>query len=168
MTTDQSRSLTLIRHAKSSWDHPELQDIERPLNNRGLQNAPMMGKRLAATDFRADVIISSPAVRAIITAERIAAEIGFDKDSILQNSLIYGASLGALMEVIAGISDRFQNAALIGHNPGITQLCNFLCDARIENLPTCGIARIEFEAGSWEDVPRQKGHFADFDYPRNK
>ena len=168
MTTDRSRTLTLVRHAKSSWDHPELQDFDRPLNRRGLQNAPMMGQRLAAANYRADMIISSPARRAITTAESIAAQIGFDPDSIVQNPLVYAASLGALTEVVTGIDNRALHAVLVGHNPGITLLCNFLGDSRIDNLPTCGIARMEFDARSWEDVPRKKGHLVEFDYPKKK
>ena len=168
MRADESRELVLIRHAKSSWDHPELQDFERTLNHRGLRDAPMMGQRLAASGFRADIIVSSPATRAIMTAARIAAEIGFDTDSIVQNPLVYGASPGALMEVIAGIDDAFQIAVLVGHNPGITQLCNALCEARIENVPTCGIARVRFEGTRWKDVPRQKGQLDGFDYPKKK
>lgn len=168
MSTDRLRSLTLIRHAKSSWDHPGLQDFDRPLNPRGLKNAPMMGQRLAAVNYRADTIISSPARRAITTAESIAVEIGFDPDHIVQNPLVYGAGLGALTEVVAGISNRIRHAVLVGHNPGITQLCNFLGDSRIDSLPTCGIARMEFDARGWEDVPRQKGRLAGFDYPKKK
>ena len=168
MATDRLRSLTLIRHAKSSWDHPELRDFDRPLNPRGLQNAPMMGKRLAAMDYRADTIISSPARRAIMTAENIAAEIGFDPGRIVQNSLVYGASPGALTEVITGISDRFRHAVLVGHNPGITHLCNSLCTSRIDSLPTCGIARIEFDVQNWEEVPGQEGRLVKFDYPKKK
>lgn len=168
MTPDRLRSLTLIRHAKSSWDHPGLQDFDRPLNRRGLQNAPMMGRRLAAANYRADMIISSPAKRAITTAESIAAQIGFDPDDITRNPLVYGASPGALMEVIKGIDNRIRHAVLVGHNPGITHLCNFLGDSGIDNLPTCGIARMEFDAHSWEDVSRQEGHLVEFDYPKKK
>ena len=168
MTSGRLRSLTLIRHAKSSWDHPELQDFDRPLNRRGLQNAPMMGQRLAALSYRADTIISSPARRAIMTAENIAAEIGFDPDNIVQNPLVYGASLGALTGVVRKISSRFRHAVLVGHNPGITQLCNFLGDSRIDSLPTCGIARMEFDARNWEDVPPEKGHLVELDYPKKR
>lgn len=162
------RNLTLIRHAKSSWDDADLQDFERPLNKRGLENAPMMGKRLAADDCKADIIISSPAKRAVTTARMIAAEIGFDKNGILQNPLMYAAGLSTLVEVITGIDDRFQHAMLVGHNPGFTQLYNALCTARIDNLPTCGIARIEFDTDTWKAVSRQKSHLAGFDYPRKK
>lgn len=168
MTSDRLRSLTLIRHAKSSWDHPELQDFDRPLNRRGLQNAPMMGQRLAAASYRADTIISSPARRAIMTAESIAVEIDFNLDNIVQNLLVYGAGLGTLTEVLREISNHFRHAVLVGHNPGITRLCNFLGDSRIDSLPTCGIARMEFDARNWEDVPSKKGRLVEFDYPKKK
>lgn len=161
-----AKHLTLIRHAKSSWDDSGLQDFERPLNGRGLKNAPMMGKRLAAAGYTFDTIISSPAVRAITTAKLIAAEIGFDENSILQIHSLYAAGLGTLVDVVREIDNRFQDAILVGHNPGFTQLCRYLSQTRILNMPTCCIARIEFDAQSWETAAIQKGHLANFDYPR--
>lgn len=168
MLAGMPRNLTLVRHAKSSWDDTSLQDFERPLNKRGFENAPMMGKRLVAGDCKVDTIISSPARRAVTTAGMIAAEIGFDNNKILQNPSMYAAGLNTLVEVITGIDDDFQHAMLVGHNPGFTQLCNYLCEARIDNMPTCGIARIEFDADTWKTVSRQSGYLADFDYPRKK
>ena len=161
------RSLTLVRHAKSSWADAGLTDFERPLNRRGLSNAPMMGQRLARAGYRADAIISSPAVRAATTADLIAEEIGFHRSRILRKHSVYASGLATLLEVLTQIDNAHQHAMLVGHNPGVTQLCNHLCAGDLDNMPTCSIACIEFDAQSWEDAVREKGHLAAFDYPKN-
>ena len=161
-----SLTLTLVRHAKSSWDHVGLQDFDRPLNERGLRNTPEMGKRLVKRGYKPDVIISSPAKRAITTAEIIAAEIGFDKDHILQEPAIYAAGLSALVDIVTRIDDEYQSTMLVGHNPGFTELCNYLCAARIDNVPTCGIVRIKFRTNAWNTIAKHDGEMIDFDYPK--
>ena len=161
------RNLTLVRHAKSGWDDPGLTDFERPLTQRGLRNAPMMGQRLANTGCQVDIIISSPAVRAATTADMIAEEIGFDRNLILRKHSMYVAGLATLLEVIMQIDDCHRHAMLVGHNPGITQLCNHTCAASIDNMPTCGIACIEFDTQRWEDTVRKKGRLVEFDYPKH-
>ena len=90
------RTLALVRHAKSSWKHEDLSDFERPLNSRGLTNAPEMGRRLVEKNYAVDCIISSSAVRAITTAEFIASELEFNIQKIQQRKKIYEASLSTL------------------------------------------------------------------------
>ena len=162
------RKLILIRHAKSSWDDSSLNDFDRPLNKRGFENSPMMGQRLANNNFNADTIISSPAVRAIITVELIANEIGFDKNKIQQVPAIYEAGLDTLVNIVTGIDDNYQDVILVGHNPGFTWLCNYLCNAQLDNMPTCSMAQIKFEVDSWKDVSKHVGELIDFDYPKKK
>ena len=162
------RSLVLVRHAKSSWEGSNLQDFDRPLNKRGFENAPMMGQRLACNKYSADSIISSPAVRAITTAEMIASEIGFDKNHIRQEPAIYEAGISALLYVIANIDENDQYVMLVGHNPGITYLCNYICDFKLENMPTCSVVQIKFSIRSWRDISKHSGELIDFDYPKKK
>lgn len=157
-----------MRHAKSSWKGSNLRDFDRPLNKRGFENAPMMGQRLANNKYSADSIISSPAVRAITTAEMIASEIGFDKNHIRQESAIYEAGISALLYVIASINNNNHYAMLVGHNPGFTYLCNYLCDSQLENIPTCGIVKIKFSIESWRHIFKHSGELIDFDYPKKK
>ena len=138
------RKLTLVRHAKSSWTETGLTDIDRPLNDRGLKNAPEMSKRLAKVNFTVDTIISSPAVRAITTAKIIAEEIGFDVKQIIQNEHIYDASVNVLLDLVRSLDAHVNKAMLVGHNPSFTVLCNYLINVRIDNMPTCSIAQIQF------------------------
>lgn len=163
-----TRELTLIRHAKSSWDDSSLQDFDRPLNKRGFKNAPEMGKRLARRNHRTDIIISSPAARAITTAEIIASEISFDSNNILREPEIYEAGLNALVNVVASIDDNYRHAILVGHNPGLTYLCNYLCNAQLDNMPTCSIVQIKFNIDTWAAISKHEGELVNFDYPKKK
>ncbi len=161
-----ARKLTLVRHAKSSWDNADLRDFDRPLNRRGFKHASAMGNRLANNNYSVDVIISSPAVRAIITAELIAGEIGFDKNNILCKPEIYAAGLHTLLNVITNIDDKHEHAMLVGHNPGCTCLYNYLCDACVDNVPTCSVVQIAFNTHTWQGTSEHSGKIIDFDFPK--
>lgn len=160
------KHLTLVRHAKSSWNHPELDDFDRPLNERGKHDAPMMAKLLVQKKVLPDLIISSPAKRAIKTARIIAKEIGYPKDKIELNSTIYEANVLALLNVIHGINDKFKYAMLFGHNPGFNDLGYLLTLHDVGNIPTCGILAMEFTISSWKEVAKGNGRFVSFDFPK--
>lgn len=164
-----ARELTLVRHAKSSWVKPSWNDasssdFDRPLKARGLKNAPEMGKRLRDANYQVDVIISSPALRAITTAEFIASEL--DYKNIQQCDEIYEAGANTLLYLISSLDEKYRKVMLVGHNPGFTMLCNYLCDANIDNMPTCSIARIQLTINSWQDVGEHCGELLHFDYPK--
>lgn len=159
------KTLILARHAKSSWKRP-LPDRLRPLNKRGKQDAPMMGQRLARREIEPDAIITSPATRALVTAEAIAQEIGHPHDEIRVDERLYGASAFELLEIIRELDDHLDCVMLFGHNPGLTELANDLgCD--IENIPTCGAVELEFDIDSWALVGDVDPTHIDFDYPKN-
>jgi phosphohistidine phosphatase len=158
--------LTLVRHAKSSWNNDSLSDFDRPLNNRGLKNALEMGRRLADASYAVQNIISSPAVRAITTSSIIATEIGFDTKQIVLNDGIYNASLDSLINIVSNIDDRVSSAMLVGHNPGFTSLFNILSNAKIDNMPTCSVVQIQFDKDTWASITEHSGKLIDFDYPK--
>lgn len=158
--------LILVRHGKSSWDNLELNDYDRPLSKRGFKNAPEMGKRLCSKNLKIDLLISSPALRAITTAEIIAKEIGYDCKNILEVPEIYNAELSQLFNLITSIDEYYQNVMMVGHNPGFTYFCNALSDAKIDNMPTCSIAHIELLIPMWSEVTHQSGKLVEFDYPK--
>jgi phosphohistidine phosphatase len=162
------KRLALIRHAKSSWKYPELTDLERPLNKRGKHDAPMMGKRLAAKKQIPDLIISSPANRAIKTARAIARELGYSQEKIKQKKKVYMASVEELMTVIHKINDQHQHVMLFGHNPTLNELSFYLTNRRVGNIPTCGVFCIDFEISSWKEVAEKKGRFIYFDFPKKQ
>jgi phosphohistidine phosphatase len=160
--------LTLIRHAKSSWKEKGQDDFDRPLNERGQRDAPMMGRRLAQARVAPDLIVSSPALRAMTTARIIADAMGYPTSGIVLNKQIYEAELKDLFKVINGFDDHVQHVMLFGHNPGLTELAIYLTVAPIDNLPTCGVMRIALAVESWADVQQGSGKLIEFDYPKKE
>lgn len=158
------KRLFIIRHAKSSWDNLSLDDYDRPLNERGLKNAPFMGQVLKQKEILPDIIISSPAKRAMHTAELIANEIGYEK-AITPNEYIYEAYVNVLQEIVSYIYDEHDTAFLVGHNPGVTALAYMLGDFK-EEMPTCAIVEIEFDCNSWMDVSKQNAKLVAYEYPK--
>jgi phosphohistidine phosphatase len=159
------KNLLLIRHAKSSWDDASLSDRERPLNKRGKRDAPYMGKLLWKTGFQPDVVLSSPAKRALKTAKLIAEEIDYPKKKIDIREDIYAQGVEALLEIVAGLDDDWERVALVGHNPALTDLANRLSGAEIDNIPTCGLVLVEFVRPHWGDCAREGGALAWFERP---
>ena len=162
----ETKLLFLVRHAKSSWDDPTIDDRQRPLNRRGKQEAPKMGKHLAGYKIKPELIISSPAVRALKTAEKIAKELGFKKSDVVVNEEMYTFNGGNLKDVIKDLDDKYESVMLVGHNPAITALANQISDADIDNIPTCGVVLIEFKTRKWKDAAGGRGKVLEFDYPK--
>ena len=161
------KKLCLMRHAKSSWKQTELADIDRPLNQRGLRDAPMMGQRLSSLGLVVDRIISSPAKRAITTARTVAGTIGYTYADIDTDDNIYLADSGSLYEIIAQLDNSINSVMLFGHNPGFTIMANDIGDASIDNMPTCSIAVFDLTIDSWSEVARGCGTLCYFDFPKN-
>ncbi len=160
-----AKTLYLVRHANSDW-HNHLSDFDRPLNKRGLRDAPEMGCQLRKRSLSPDIIISSPAMRARQTAERLATEICVAMESVLFNDRIYEAAPETLMNIIHNVSDRFDSAMLVGHNPSMSWLADLLSGERIGGMPTCGVATLELITDSWKNAGTCPATLLDFDYPK--
>lgn len=149
------KTLFLIRHAKSSWDDPALPDRDRPLDDRGKRDVAKMGKRLAKRGVKPDLIVSSPAMRALATAEAIAKALDCKRKDIVVNVRLYGGQADDLLDVIHGLGDKLEHVMLVGHNPELTELAHRL-SSKITNMPTCAIAEFTFDAKSWSVVGKSK------------
>lgn len=160
------KTLILMRHAKSSWDNPTLDDKDRPLNKRGKRDAPEMGKRLAGDGFTPEVVISSPARRALKTAQSAALELGFEKSDVVIEDNLYSWDSNSALEAIWGLDDKLASVMIVIHNPAITDLVNELTGSDIENIPTSGVAVIGFDAEKWSKVQAGTGELVEFDYPK--
>ncbi|MFN3839302.1 MAG: SixA phosphatase family protein [Cyclobacteriaceae bacterium] len=143
------KTLYIIRHAKSSWDNPGQSDFERPLNDRGRKDAPRMGKRLKERGIKPNLLLSSPAKRALATARRISGEIGFDKEKIKTEKRLYHADSETILEIIQNLNNKYDTVMLFGHNPGLTDFVNEIMHANLPNLPTCGVVAARFITDSW-------------------
>ncbi len=146
------RTLYLIRHAKSSWDNPGLRDFNRPLNDRGLRDAPRMAQLLANRGVRPDLLVSSPAKRALTTAQFFAAAFQYADAAIQREESIYESLPHDLLRLISQLPDEARTVLLFGHNPTFTEVANRFSEELIENVPTCGIVQIESSADRWNTL----------------
>ena len=160
--------LTLVRHAKSSWNNSQLTDRERPLNRRGEKDAPVMGKRIVEHGIRPSLIIASPAVRAWTTAKIVAQEISYPGEFLQRENSIYMASLNDLLGTIVAQDNGFNNILLVGHNPGLTDFSNYLSPGISNNLPTAGVVSVQIDREDWNLYERPKTELLVFDYPKLK
>jgi len=162
------KTLTLLRHAKSSWKDTRLSDRKRPLNRRGERDAPVMGKRIAEHGIRPSLIISSPATRAWTTAKIIAAEINYPIEFLQREDALYLASLNDILDVIAVQDNGFNHLMVVGHNPGLTDVANFLSPGLTHNLPTAGVVSVQIDQDDWDIRDRPKTELLIHDYPKLK
>ena len=162
------KKLYIIRHAKSSWDSPELSDFERPLNKRGIRDVPDMGQRLYELGIKPDLIISSPANRAITTARGIAKAINFPTSLIQQEIDLYHASTSTIKEVISQVDQSVNQLMIFGHNPGFTDLISRVSEFNLYNLPTCAVCGISFSFDNWSRILTSRGEKFLYDYPKSK
>jgi len=160
------KTLYLVRHAKSSWKYPNLDDFERPLNKRGRKSAPFMGTILKKLKAAPDVILSSPANRAAITARIIADKIGYPLGKIHYSESIYEFSANALIDVIGHLGDDVNKAMLVGHNPALTDLANYIGDKPISNIPTSGVFCADLNITSWAKISDHCGKLKFFEFPK--
>jgi phosphohistidine phosphatase len=159
--------LTLVRHAKSSRDYPELSDFERPLNPRGRKEAPAIASRLRKADVKPDLLLSSPATRAVTTARLFAEELNMHLDEIVLNPHIYEASAWTLLHIVRSLAPEFDDVMLFGHNPGISNFARDLAaDCPFDEMPTCAAIRIELPARGWSLIQPGSGKVLRYDTPK--
>lgn len=160
------KQLILVRHAKSDWNSAASSDFDRPLNERGKRDAPVMAQRLKDRKIPVDAFIASPAKRAAKTAKIFAEAFNRKDDEIIFHKELYMAGPFIFFEVIAQTADQFNTIAVFSHNNGLTDFANQLTDVRIDNIPTCGIYAVKAECNSWEEFKEAKKEFLFFDYPK--
>jgi phosphohistidine phosphatase len=147
---NNKKTLLVLRHGKSSWEFAELSDHDRPLNNRGKRDAPRIGRKLLEEGLIPQLIISSPAVRAYATAEKVAKACGYDGKITVESSL-YGSGYTEYLNVLQIQNDQYDLIMLVGHNPHTEQLLELLTGKMI-TMPTCSVAHLNLYIKSWKEV----------------
>ena len=161
------KTLTLVRHAKSSWKDTSLTDRARPLNKRGKRDAPEMGRHIAAAGIRPSLIVSSPATRAWTTAKIIADAIGYPREFLQRDTALYLASVDDILDVVAAQDVGFNSLMLVGHNPGFTAFANYLVPGLTNNVPTAGVVSVELDSEDWSLYDRPHAELLLYDFPKN-
>ena len=162
------KTLFLIRHAKSSWTESHLSDFERPLNQRGIESLAIMGESLKEELLTIGHIFSSSAARAHATANGLAGKSGVNSSKISFHGDLYHASVRDLLKFTCAINNSIDVAAITGHNPGLTDYSNYLTDEYIDNIPTCGIVKINFNIANWQEVSTGTGRQEFFRFPKGE
>ena len=159
--------LYLMRHATSSWNFDGLSDKERPLNDRGRNDAPAMGRALVERRVQLDLLVTSPAVRTLSTAALVAYEMGYKPERIQVVEGIYEADIDSLVGIIHELPDEANSVLLLGHNPTITETVNYLSPKAVQDMPTAAIACLHFRIDTWAEAHRANAELYFFDYPKN-
>lgn len=160
------KTLTIVRHAKSSWKDTSLRDRDRPLNKRGQRDAPEMGRRIDAAGIRPSLILTSPATRAWKTAKAIADAINYPREFLQKEDALYLASVERILDVLVAQDNRFNNIMIVGHNPGFTEFANFLVPGLTNNLPTAGIVCVEIDQDDWSLYQQPETRLVLHDWPK--
>ncbi|MFM1874770.1 MAG: hypothetical protein RL266_507 [Bacteroidota bacterium] len=151
------KTLIIVRHGKSSWAYPDLEDFYRPLKPRGINDAFAIGDELLSRELFPDLMLSSPAIRAMNTAIIIARKLDFPLQRIRANESIYEASTYQLLQLIGNVENSIETLMIFGHNPSFTSLINQLQNESLYNLPTCGVFAIELPIQDWSEIRGTKG-----------
>jgi phosphohistidine phosphatase len=152
--------LYLVRHAKSDWGKPGQKDEERILLEKGIKRTAMIVDYLRQKEVMPDVIVSSPAARASLTANLIAAGLGYPEKKVDHEQLIYSGDSDDILDHIYETPAKVNSMMIVGHNPTLTNLANRFLDEMLEWLPTSAVVCIHFDTEKWADIrkcPRQTG-----------
>ena len=162
----EGKTLILVRHAKSDWANTGLDDFDRPLNERGKKDTPLMAQRLLNKKITIDLIMASPAKRAAKTAKIFAETMGIKKEALLFKEELYLCNAPVFFSVIENTADDYNSIAIFSHNNGITDFANLLTTVHIDNIPTCGIFAVQASCSNWADFKKAEKEFLFFDYPK--
>lgn len=157
-------TLTLVRHAKSSWKDPDLEDFYRPLNKRGYRDLPLMAARLRAARLAPDLCLTSPAIRTMITAETTVARL-VNQPALQTVPELYHASKETLLNILQNQPEH-PYLMLFGHNPGLHELGELLTGEMLAKFPTCGIMHIHLSITHWSELAADCGILNWLDYPK--
>ena len=158
------KRLILIRHSKSSWKDVSLTDFNRPLNGRGKFDGSLMADYLKIKFNKIDYLHSSSSVRTFETSKYFIKQIQFGK--VEYDDSLYHCSATSILNMITSYSDNYQSAMIIAHNPGLTNLINSITNVSLDNLPTTGLAEIEFNINSWSNISYEKSNLVDLKFPK--
>ena len=144
------KTLLILRHAKSNWDHENLADHDRPLKARGKQDAPRIGTLIRAEGLVPDLILCSSAKRARTTAELVADACGYDESDIVFTRDLFHAWESDYIDLLKSVDENFSCVMVVGHNPGLEGLVNLLTDEDVW-LPTAALVQVELDLNHWNE-----------------
>lgn len=162
------KTLLLVRHAKSSWNDADVSDMDRPLKHSGVKDAIEVSEKLKSLKVVPDLLITSPAVRAMTTALIFARTLNYHYNRIVINDMVYDFSKDALLPLLRNMDDKYDVVMLVGHDPALTYLLNDLTAKAYEKMPTSSVAKVNFGVKHWEKISPGKGKLIFLNSPEKK
>jgi len=162
------RKLLIIRHGKSSWDNEGLDDIDRPLAQRGIRDAEEMARRIMALGPVPDQVFASPANRALNTARIMSRVWNMDPGSLQIHESLYMGHTSEISQVVGQARDDVARLAIFGHNPSFTMYGNTFLDDPLDNLPTAGVVIVTLNSNSWQKLKRTQVIHSMVDFPKRR
>lgn len=159
------KTLYLIHHAKSDWEEPGASDFERGLTKKGYQDINTIGSYLLLRGIVPDLMISSSALRAQETADKLAGKVGFE-GPLLYLSELYFTPPETILETVMLQEEEARIIFLVGHNPQLTAFTNMLTDEHVSKIPSMGVVAINFDIVSWQELEEKKGEIDFFIFPK--
>lgn len=160
------KTIFLVRHAKSSWENPNLRDLDRPLLEIGKKRTKKIIDFLFEKKIRPGLIISSTAIRSKETAGYIARGLAYPASEILFDPTLYEADFNMLFNIFFGLSNKYDSVMIVGHNPALTNFVNQFTVEHFDFLPTSSVVRIDFETTDWELIHTSPFHLNFIVYPK--
>jgi phosphohistidine phosphatase len=161
------KTLHIVRHGKSSWDLPGVSDFDRPLLEKGISNSYTLAQRLCDKYGKTDLIITSPANRALHTAIILARVSKIDLKNIQINENLYDCETSTVIDIIEETNSDIKNLIIVGHNPSFTNLANLYLPDYIDNIPTSGIVTLRFNTKKWSIIDIAPV-FSEIDFPKKE
>jgi phosphohistidine phosphatase len=161
-----SKQLYIVRHAKSSWDYEDISDADRPLSIRGIKDAGIMAGRMKSRNAIPELLITSPACRALHTAVIFSRILKIPCSRILIAEKIYLGGIHEIINILENISEMTSSVMIFGHNPDFTALANHFLKHPVDNVPTAGLVTLNFTSGLWKDIRQLKPESEYFDFPK--
>lgn len=163
------KKLVLVRHAKSDWGNESLKDIDRHLSDKGYSDAYAMSEWFMQHNPMPELLVSSPATRAVSTAFIFARAFGIREGQVKLADGIYESSANRLMETVSEFNNSANTVMMFGHNPGFTNFVNEVNkDLLFENVPTCGVVMLEFDIDNWKDIlTKKEAKLAGYKFPKS-
>ncbi len=161
------KTLILVRHAKASWENEEWADLERPLNERGLSDAPVMAEIVAKKlEPKPELILTSNALRALTTANIFAKTLDKNEDAVSVENGIYDRGTKFIINLLKTQPDDINSIILFGHNPDVTSMATYFLGNYIVSLPTCAVVAIDFDIEQWTEIEDINGKLKFYEYPK--
>jgi phosphohistidine phosphatase len=161
------KRIYLVRHAKSSWDEVGVKDEDRPLRKKGIDDAHYKAKILSLSNVTIDITLSSPAFRALNTAIIFAKYLRYPFERIVITESIYSSNKEGLLDIVRSVENKHSSVMIVGHDPALSSLANYLTESNFEKISTSGVVCIELGIVDWKKTDKKSGilKFHDFSKP---